>query len=223
MSMSSCRTTACPSLRDVQIAAHRDDAPHSPRRPDTGSTTSSPTATLAGCDRAGKPAEVLSGAHHQLHGKAELPFGGTRRDGVRPRCVEQRRAVVPGHDAAKAVAMLSPEHGGDRNGTASSKPKRAASSTKSLADLAKRASRPADEVHLVDREHDLAHAHQIQDGGVAAGLLLHAAAGIDEKDGNIGVRGAGRHVARVLLVAGAVDDDEAALSACRGSARRCRW
>ena len=31
------------------------------------------------------------------------------------------------------------------------------------------------------------------------------------------------HVARVLLVAGAVDDDEAARVRCRSSARRCRW
>ena len=35
-------------------------------------------------------------------------------------------------------------------------------------------------------------------------------AGVDEHDGDIGVRSARRHVARVLLVAGAVDDDEAA-------------
>ena len=50
----------------------------------------------------------------------------------------------------------------------------------------------------------------VEDGGVPPRLPLDAVARVDEQDGDVGVRGAGRHVARVLLVAGAVDDDEAA-------------
>ena len=45
--------------------------------------------------------------------------------------------------------------------------------------------------------------------GVPPRLALDAVTRIDEHDGDVGMRGAGRHVARVLLVAGAVDDDEA--------------
>ena len=39
----------------------------------------------------------------------------------------------------------------------------------------------------------------------------HALARVDQHDGEIGGRGAGRHVAGVLLVAGRVGDDELAL------------
>ena len=44
---------------------------------------------------------------------------------------------------------------------------------------------------------------------MAARLALDAVARVDEHDRDVGVRGARRHVARVLLVAGAVDDDDA--------------
>ncbi len=48
------------------------------------------------------------------------------------------------------------------------------------------------------------------DEGVAARLRQHALAGIDEDDREIGGRGAGRHVAGVLLVTRCVGDDEGA-------------
>ena len=69
-------------------------------------------------------------------------------------------------------------------------------------DLAVARLRPVDRVHLVDREHHLLDADQIADRGVAAGLALGAVAGIDQQDGDIGVRRAGRHVAGILLVPG---------------------
>ena len=71
--------------------------------------------------------------------------------------------------------------------------------------------REIDEIDLVDRQHDVADAEQRDDIGVAARLRQHALARIDQDDGEIGVRGAGRHVARVLLVARRVGDDEFAL------------
>ena len=49
------------------------------------------------------------------------------------------------------------------------------------------------------------------DSGVAARLALHPVARIDEQDRDVGVRGAGRHVAGILLVPGRIDDDEAAM------------
>ena len=42
------------------------------------------------------------------------------------------------------------------------------------------------------------------------GLRQHALARVDQDDGELGVGGAGRHVARVLLVARRVGDDELA-------------
>ena len=45
---------------------------------------------------------------------------------------------------------------------------------------------------------------------MAAGLLADAVARVDQHDREIGGRGAGDHVARVLLVAGGVGDDELA-------------
>src|SRR5262249_38293823 len=67
----------------------------------------------------------------------------------------------------------------------------------------------ADEVDLVDREHYVADAEQRNDVGVAAGLGEHAGAGVDEEDGEIGSRGAGRHIARILLVTRRGGDGEA--------------
>ena len=67
---------------------------------------------------------------------------------------------------------------------------------------------PADEVHLVDREHDVLHTEQRGEEGVAAGLFEQSDAGVDENDHQLRSGGAGDHVARVLNVAGGVGDDE---------------
>ena len=52
---------------------------------------------------------------------------------------------------------------------------------------------------------------QRADEGVTPGLREHPLARVDQHDRQVGGRGAGDHVARVLLVAGRVGDDEAAL------------
>ena len=66
-----------------------------------------------------------------------------------------------------------------------------------------------DEVHLVDRDDEVRDAEQGADERVALGLLQHASARVQQDHREVGGRGAGHHVARVLLVAGAVGDDEA--------------
>ena len=83
--------------------------------------------------------------------------------------------------------------------------------------------RPVDLVHLVDGDDDLLDADEIADRRVAARLALHAVARIDQENGEIGVRGARRHVAGVLLVARRIDDDEAAACGLEIAARRCQW
>ena len=173
-------------------------------------------------DGAGKAAEVEAVAQHGLHRQAEWAARGdvARRDALQ--VLEQMRARVPGHVLGPARDVVAAD-GRDRNGDRLAE----AEAQRQLAELgldgAEFLLRPVDEVHLVDGEHDALHADDVEDGGVAARLPLDAVAGVDQHDGDIGVRGAGRHVARVLLVAGAVDDDEAARLACRSSARRCRW
>ena len=67
-----------------------------------------------------------------------------------------------------------------------------------------------DQIDLVHRQHDMADAEQAHDDGVAAGLRQQSLARIDQQHGQLGIGGAGRHVAGVLLVAGRVGDDEGA-------------
>ena len=73
----------------------------------------------------------------------------------------------------------------------------------------------AEPIHLVDRDGDLADAEQVGERGVAAGLrqqlaVLHPG-GVDQDHGRVGGGRPGDHVARVLLVARRVGDDELAL------------
>ena len=68
-----------------------------------------------------------------------------------------------------------------------------------------------DEVHLVDGHHDVANAQHVGDVSVALGLRQHTLAGVDQDNREIGRRGSGRHVARVLFVPGRVGHDELAL------------
>ncbi len=77
--------------------------------------------------------------------------------------------------------------------------------------LSKMSSEKRDEVDLVDREDHVLDAEERRDVRVPPRLHEHALARVDEDDGELGVRGARRHVARVLLVPGRVGDDELAL------------
>ncbi len=64
------------------------------------------------------------------------------------------------------------------------------------------------EVHLVDRHHQVWDPQQRADERVSLRLLQHALARVQQDHGEVRRRGARHHVARVLLVAGAVGDDE---------------
>ena len=80
----------------------------------------------------------------------------------------------------------------------------------------------ADRVHLVHQQHEAGHAEQPAQIGVAPGLGQHALAGVDEHQGELGGRGAGHQVARILLVPGRVGDDIFAPCPSRRSGRRRR-
>ena len=98
--------------------------------------------------------------------------------------------------------------------TSGSAPKRvrrsSVSAVKSRDDVGVDALVVADEVHLVDRQHEVGHPQQRRQRGVPAGLLDHALAGVDEHQREVGGRGAGDHVAGVLHVARGVGHDERA-------------
>src|SRR5215472_4834970 len=77
---------------------------------------------------------------------------------------------------------------------------------KSAGDLGEQAFLEIDEVHFVDRQHDLPDAEKRADEGVPLGLRQHTPARVDEDHGELGGGRAGRHVARVLLVTRRVGD-----------------
>ena len=83
--------------------------------------------------------------------------------------------------------------------------------------------RVVDQVHLVDGEDHVRDAQQRGDGGVPAGLLDDAVAGVDQDHGQLGGGGAGDHVAGVLHMPGGVGEDEPAPRRWRSSGRRRRW
>ena len=89
-------------------------------------------------------------------------------------------------------------------------PSRAANSRYSASIASKARVRVVDQVHLVDGEHDAGNAEQVHEVAVTARLRQHALAGVDQDHRQVRGRGAGHHVARVLLVARRVGDDELA-------------
>ena len=81
------------------------------------------------------------------------------------------------------------------------------------ADRVERALVVIDQVHLVHRQHEAADSDQLGEIGMAPGLGQHALARVDQQHRQVGGRRAGHHVARILLVARRVGDDELALGA----------
>ena len=69
---------------------------------------------------------------------------------------------------------------------------------------------PVHQVHLVDRQHEVVDAEQPRDAGMPLRLRPDAIARVNQQNGDVSRGGAGRHVARVLLVPGRVGQDELA-------------
>ena len=144
-----------------------------------------------------------------LHRKAERPFAAVTADIDRLQMPEQSRPAIPVHMGARADDVVALERG-QRDGGHVVEAEVAGESGKILGDRLEPRLVEIDQIHLVDGKRDLGDAEQRQDAGVAPGLGQNAAAGIDQQHGEIAIRRAGRHVARVLHVAGRVGDDELA-------------
>ena len=135
--------------------------------------------------------------------------------------VQQRRPLVPRH-VRRAVDDVVAVERRDRDERHVVEVEAGGELGELVADLLEAVSVVVDEVHLVDADDEVGHAEQRHQQAVPAGLLEDAVAGVDEHDRQVGRRGAGDHVARVLHVAGAVGDDEVAGRAWRSSGRRRR-
>ena len=98
--------------------------------------------------------------------------------------------------------------GGDRQRDQRAKAKRFGEFPIVGFDLAKDALAVVDEVDLVHRKHNVAHAEQRNDDRMAMGLGEQTFARVDQHDREVGVGRASRHVARELLMARRVGDDE---------------
>ena len=156
---------------------------------------------------------VVVGRHrpdHPLHREAavgEVPVSGELD---RLEIAEERRPVVPRRRVG-ALGDVVPVERRHREDAQVLDPDLLGERAQLGLDLAEALLRPVDEVHLVERDRDVVDAEQRHDRHVPARLLEHAAARVDEHDREVGRRGAGDHVARVLDVPGRVGELEAAL------------
>ena len=162
-------------------------------------------------DGARKAAEIQVGAVDPLHRQAErLLLRGRTVDRHVFQVRHQRRALVPRRVAAwlgDVVTAQGRHRNADDVRQADLLRKRAVFAFDGVMDLL----RVADHVQLVDGHHHAADAERGYQVAVAARLRLHAAARIHQQHGQVGGRGAGHHVAGVLLVSRGVRHDELAL------------
>ncbi len=144
-----------------------------------------------------------------MHRKAEGSGFGSVRDLDRMQMLEQGWAAVPRHTPrtlGDVVAVPRRQRDGADGDLAQACRHRG----KCRRDLGEGGLGKADEVHLVDRKHQPVNAEQRANKSVPLGLRENALARVDQDHRELAVRRAGRHVARVLLVAGRIGDDKRA-------------
>jgi hypothetical protein len=78
----------------------------------------------------------------------------------------------------------------------------------------------AKRVDFVDDDDDFGDVEELQQVGVAVGLILDPFDRVDDQDGRVGVGGTGHHVADELAVSGGVDEDDSAFVMVQPHARR---
>ena len=148
-------------------------------------------------DRAGKAAEIRIRPHHALHREAERLMRGVLRrvDGLEQ--MQQRRAFIPRRALGEAGDVVA-EARRDRHGGGGGKAERGGKDRVIGGDAGEDGLGVFRQIDFVHRQQHVTDAEQRAYGAVASRLGLQAAARIHQNDGEIGGRGAGRHVARVL-------------------------
>ena len=192
----------------VEVAIHGDDAVD-----DGGLAAGQDLDSVAGAygaraDLAGETAEVRARAIDPLHRHAKrLGQRGVAGDLDGVEVFDQRRAAIPGHQRREGRDVVAPRPG-DRHGDKIGDPNPAREVPVGRDNFIEHRLVIVDQVHLVHGQHDVADADHVSEIAVTAGLRQDALAGIDENDGEVGSRGAGDHVARVLFMSWRVGDDE---------------
>ena len=144
---------------------------------------------------------------HPLHRKAERPFLSAACYLNRLQMPEQRRPVIPMHMRARGDYIVALERR-ERDRRYQLEAERLGEAGKLLGDRLEARLVEIDEIHLVDGERDPADAEQRQDAGMTPRLRQYPAPRIDQQHGEIAIRRAGRHVARVLHMARRIGDDK---------------
>jgi len=147
-----------------------------------------------------------SAADHVLHGQPQRTVRdpGRHRRGLE--VAQQRRAAVPVHALGALDDVVALERRDRPAGHLGHlQPRHPGAEVR--ADAAERILVVADQVHLVDGQHDARDPQQPGDRRVAA-AVREQPLGVDEHHGEVGRRGAGDHVARVLRMPRRVGDDE---------------
>ena len=150
------------------------------------------------------------GADDVLNGEADVDQVAVAGDVDILEMTQQRRPVVPGCRSRLGHHVVTVQ-GRHRDGGDVMDVQPGREGVEFIADPGVALLVPIDEVHLVDRQHDVLHAEQRGQEGVPAGLLQQPVTGVDENDHQLGGGGAGDHVAGVLQVPRGVGDDEFAL------------
>ena len=160
-------------------------------------------------DGAAEAAEVRIGPIHPLHRQAKGAEALVPLHRHRLKMGQQGRASMPGHGLAGAGDVV-PLQRGDGDGDDVQIPQLGGKAPIGALNVGEDGLLVAHQVHLVDRQHEVADAEQRRDVAVPPGLDQQALAGIDQNDRQLRVGGAGGHVAGVLLMAGSVGDHELA-------------
>ena len=159
-------------------------------------------------ERAGEAANVAAGPRDRLHGEARRARSGVVGIAALQRR-EKRRPVVPRHVRGGRRDIVAEARGdGNRPHVADVEMRRRRAEARG--DAIEDRLCEGDEIHLVDGEDDVAHAGKGGDGGMPQRLREKSLSGIDEKNGDIGVRHVRRHAAPGRLGAGGLGKDEGA-------------
>ena len=170
----------------------------------------SPGRTAPPTTRPEKPRKSRSGRLTHCTGIRNGPSCTVVLDDHGLQVAHQRRAVVPGRVRARCRDVVALQRR-QRDADDVVEPDLLRERAVLRFDAVEHVLRVADHVELVDGQHDLADAEERDQIAVPSRLRQHALAGIDQDHGDVGGRGAGDHVARVLLVARRIGDDEIAL------------
>ena len=167
-------------------------------------------ANAARGDLAGEAPEILIGADHTLDRKTKVALRALGCKWDRLEKFEKARSAVPGSPGA-AVHDVVAREGADGNRDQFRNFKDGGESEQVATVLFENFFGEVDQIHLVDGGDHRRDAEQRGDAGMPARLIEDAFTRVDQDDGNIGRGSPGSHIARVLLVAGRVGDDEFSL------------